>query len=109
MHMSGIPFLRFSGSLLPAAAAGLVLEYWVLRASFRTVLAGATIRRTEAAHRTLEMNLNPIVATSVQVQVGIHILTGVPPQRRETRGGDLDLETVESAFGKQTGPGSRCG
>ena len=42
-HLSNIPFLRFSGSLLPAALAGLAAEYVVLRIGFRKILGGAAL------------------------------------------------------------------
>lgn len=40
-HFSGIPFLRFSASLLPAAAIGLALSYAMLRVGFGKTLAAA--------------------------------------------------------------------
>ena len=43
-HHSHIPFLRFSASLLPVAAAGLAINYAVLRYGFRKALADATIQ-----------------------------------------------------------------
>jgi len=44
-HLSGIPFLRFSFSLLPVAVAGLVIQYAVLSFGFRKVLRNAVIHR----------------------------------------------------------------
>ena len=44
-HLSGIPFLRVSASLVPAALAGLAIQYAVLRVGFRKVLGRATIHR----------------------------------------------------------------
>jgi Na+/H+ antiporter NhaD/arsenite permease-like protein len=44
-HMSRIPFLRFSASLLPVAVAGLAIQYAVLRIGFREVLKQAVIQR----------------------------------------------------------------
>lgn len=46
-HFSQIPFPRFSIALLPAAAAGLAIEYAVLRFAFRKTLAEAVIRRPD--------------------------------------------------------------
>jgi Na+/H+ antiporter NhaD/arsenite permease-like protein len=46
-HLSQIPFLRFSVSLLPAAVAGLAIEYAVLRIGFHKILANAVIHRPE--------------------------------------------------------------
>jgi Na+/H+ antiporter NhaD/arsenite permease-like protein len=56
-HLSRIPFLRFSASLLPVAAAGLAIEYAVLRISFREVLGSAVIRRPETQPRPLNRRL----------------------------------------------------
>ena len=47
-NLSKIPFLRFSASLLPAAAVGLVIEYAVLRIGFGKVLKGAAIHPLDA-------------------------------------------------------------
>jgi Na+/H+ antiporter NhaD/arsenite permease-like protein len=47
-HFSGIPFLRFSLSMAPAAVAGLAIEYAILRVGFRKTLATAVIHRPEA-------------------------------------------------------------
>jgi len=44
-HLSGIPFVRFSASLLPAAAAGLAIQYGVLAFGFRRILRGVDIHR----------------------------------------------------------------
>lgn len=56
-QMSGISFLRFSSSLLPVAAAGLAIEYWVLRLGFRQVLAAAVIQRPSGPAPQLERRL----------------------------------------------------
>ncbi len=56
-HLSKIPFLRFSASLLPVAVAGLAVQYTVLRIGFRKVLKQAVIRRPEAAARPLDRRL----------------------------------------------------
>src|SRR5580765_2572683 len=47
-HLSGIPFLRFSFSLVPVAIAGMGIEYVVLRLGFRKVLEVAAIERPSA-------------------------------------------------------------
>lgn len=44
-HLSGIPFVRFSVSLLPVAVAGLAIQYAVLSFGFRKVLRNAVIHR----------------------------------------------------------------
>ena len=46
-QLSGIPFLRFSASLLPVAVVGLAIEYAVLRFGFRKVLRQAVDSRPE--------------------------------------------------------------
>lgn len=56
-HMSKIPFLRFSASLLPAAIAGMAIEYAVLRIGFRKVLGAAVIHRPEQGPRALDHRL----------------------------------------------------
>lgn len=59
-HMSAIPFLRFSKSLLPVALAGLVLEYAVLRIGFNRVLNRAAIQRSNSAVRPLDRRLTAL-------------------------------------------------
>lgn len=44
-HLSHISFLRFSASLLPAAAVGVLIQFLVLRYGFRKVLARSVITR----------------------------------------------------------------
>jgi Na+/H+ antiporter NhaD/arsenite permease-like protein len=56
-HLSRIPFLRFSASLLPVAIAGLAIQYLVLRWGFRRVLKQAVIHRPEAPTRALDTRL----------------------------------------------------
>ena len=56
-HLSGMRFLQFSASLLPVAAAGLVVQYAVLRIGFRKVLAQAVIHRPEVGSRSLDRRL----------------------------------------------------
>ncbi len=46
-HLSGIPFLRFSASLLPVAVVGLAIQYATLRFGFRRTLSQAVIHRPE--------------------------------------------------------------
>ena len=53
-HLSKIPFLRFSASLLPAAIAGLIIVYLVLRIGFRKTLREARIQRPETPPRKLD-------------------------------------------------------
>lgn len=55
--LSGIPFLRFSASLLPAAMIGLAVQYLVLRIGFRRVLGEAQIHRPESSPRPLDKRL----------------------------------------------------
>jgi Na+/H+ antiporter NhaD/arsenite permease-like protein len=56
-HMSKIPFLRFSASLLPVAIAGMAIEYAVLRIGFRKILRAAVIHRPEQSPRALDHRL----------------------------------------------------
>jgi Na+/H+ antiporter NhaD/arsenite permease-like protein len=44
-HLSHIPFVRFSASLLPVAIAGLAIQYVVLRIGFRKILHATVIHR----------------------------------------------------------------
>jgi len=56
-HMSKIPFLRFSASLLPVAIAGMAIEYTILRIGFGRVLREAVIHRPETGLRKLDSRL----------------------------------------------------
>ena len=56
-HLSHIPFLRFSASLLPAALVGLAIQYAVLRFGFRRVFAGVTIQIPSDAPPNLDRRL----------------------------------------------------
>jgi len=46
-HLSRIPFLRFSASLLPAAIVGLGIEYIILRIGYRKVFKDCKIQRPD--------------------------------------------------------------
>jgi len=56
-HQSGIPFMRFSLSLVPAAVAGLCIQYAVLRVGFRKALNRAVIQRPDVSSRRLDRRL----------------------------------------------------
>jgi Na+/H+ antiporter NhaD/arsenite permease-like protein len=56
-HLSGIPFLRFSASLLPVALAGLAIQYAVLNFGFRKTLREAVIQRPDTQPRPLDRRL----------------------------------------------------
>ncbi len=56
-HLSKLPFLRFSASLLPVAVAGLALQYAVLRVGFGKTLRQAVIHRPETPPRALDRPL----------------------------------------------------
>jgi Na+/H+ antiporter NhaD/arsenite permease-like protein len=52
-HLSQMPFLHFFLALVPAAIAGLAIEYFILWFGFRKTLAAATIYRPETRpHKT---------------------------------------------------------
>ncbi|HEU6447002.1 MAG TPA: anion transporter [Verrucomicrobiae bacterium] len=56
-HLSGIPFLRFSISLLPVAVVALAIQYIVLRIGFRKTLKGAVIHAPDAPAKQLDRRL----------------------------------------------------
>ena len=56
-HLSGIPFARFSISLLPVSIAGLAVEYAILRFAFRSALRAASIQPAETAPRRVDRRL----------------------------------------------------
>lgn len=56
-HLSGIPFLHFSRSLLPVALVGLAIQYAVLSLGFRKTLRAAVIHRPENAPPKLDRPL----------------------------------------------------
>ena len=56
-HLSKIPFLRFSAAMVPAAVAGLLIQYLVLRIGFRNVLGSAVIDRSAASPRPVDRRL----------------------------------------------------
>ena len=56
-HLSRMPFLRFSATMLPVALAGLAVQYAVLRLGFREILRQATIQRPEQPTRRLNRPL----------------------------------------------------
>jgi len=56
-HLSGIPFARFSMSLLPVSIAGLAVEYAILRFAFRQTLRAVSIRPVETAPRRTDRRL----------------------------------------------------
>ena len=70
-HMSHIPFLRFSASLLPAATVGLALDYAILKIGFGQVLRSAKIHRDATPPRPLDCKLLAItIAALALVFVG---------------------------------------
>lgn len=56
-HLSKISFLGFSRSLLPVAAAGLLIQYAVLSFGFRKQLNAAVIHQEAGARRPLDRRL----------------------------------------------------
>jgi Na+/H+ antiporter NhaD/arsenite permease-like protein len=89
-HMSRMPFLRFSASLLPVAAAGLALDYAVLRIGFRKVLAQAVIRRPETQPRPLNRRLL-ILAFSALALVFAGFVAGLDLSWTALAGGALAM------------------
>jgi len=55
--LSGIPFARFSLSLLPVAAIGLAIQYAVLKYGFRDTLQAAVLRPGGSTPRPLDRRL----------------------------------------------------
>jgi Na+/H+ antiporter NhaD/arsenite permease-like protein len=56
-NLSGIPFVRFSASLLPVAVVCLALQYLVLRLGFHRLLAAAPLRPPEGPTPTVDRRL----------------------------------------------------
>lgn len=75
-NLSGIPFLRFSYSLLPVALAGLAIQYMVLSFGFRNILRNATIQRSQGAAPRLDRRLLGITL-SVLLLVFVGFLAGL--------------------------------
>jgi Na+/H+ antiporter NhaD/arsenite permease-like protein len=63
-HLSQIPFLRFSASLLPVAVVGLAIQYAVLSFGFRKTLAQASISRPDGERPKLN---RPLLALTFAV------------------------------------------
>ncbi|MBI3849722.1 MAG: anion transporter [Verrucomicrobia bacterium] len=62
-HLSDIPFLRFSVSLLPTAVVGLLVEYVILRIGFRKILGRAMLHRPEAEPAKVDRSLLLLTCT----------------------------------------------
>ena len=56
-HMSRMPFLRFSATMLPVAAVALGIEYGVLRLGFGEALKQAVIQRPPTVPRSIDRRL----------------------------------------------------
>jgi Na+/H+ antiporter NhaD/arsenite permease-like protein len=74
-HLSGISFLHFSRSLLPAAVAGMAVEYAVLRWGFRKVFRQATIQRGASSRPSMDRRLM-ILTLFVMVLVFLGFVLG---------------------------------
>ena len=66
-QLSGLPFVRFSASLLPVAAAGLAIQYAVLSFVFRDVLGNATVQAGEGPARPLDRRLLRIAMAALML------------------------------------------
>src|SRR5438128_3319654 len=75
-HLSKIPFLRFSASLLPAAAVGLAMEYAILSFGYRRVLGPAAIQAAASSARPPDYRLL-MVTFSVLGLVFVGFLAGL--------------------------------
>jgi Na+/H+ antiporter NhaD/arsenite permease-like protein len=87
-HMSGIPFSKFSFSLLPVAIVGLLIAFGVLRFGFRHQLRQARIHRPETAPRPLDRRL-VIIALFGLVMVFTGFLAGLSLSWTALAGGAL--------------------
>jgi Na+/H+ antiporter NhaD/arsenite permease-like protein len=87
-HLSQLPFLRFSLSLVPVAAAGLAIECAVLRIGFRHVLRQAAIHRPDTLPRPLNRRLL-ILTFSVLALVFAGFLAGLNLSWTALAGGAL--------------------
>ena len=87
-HLSRIPFLRFSASLLPVAAVGLALEYAVLHVGFRKELRSAVIQRPGTKPRPLDRRLL-VLAFSVLALVFAGFVAGLDLSWTALAGGAL--------------------
>jgi Na+/H+ antiporter NhaD/arsenite permease-like protein len=56
-HLSRMSFVHFSAAMVPVAAAGLAIQYVVLRLGFRKMLSAATIHRPEPRTYQLDRKL----------------------------------------------------
>jgi len=77
-HLSKIPFLRFSASLLPAAAVGLAMEYAILSFGYRRVLGPAAIQAAASSarppdHRLLTVTFSVLGLVFVGFLAGLNL------------------------------------
>ena len=77
-HLSNMPFLRFSASLVPVALAGLVIQYSVLRIGFRQTLKRAVIqppepRSTQLDRSLLFLTLSVVAAVFIGFMAGLNL------------------------------------
>jgi Na+/H+ antiporter NhaD/arsenite permease-like protein len=87
-HLSKMPFLRFSVSLLPVAIVGIAIQYAFLRWGFRKLLAGAVIQRPEAPPPPLNRGLLAL-GLGVLALVFVGFITGLDLSWTALAGGVL--------------------
>lgn len=87
-HLSRIPFLRFSVSLLPVAISGLLIQYVVLRIGFNKTLSQTIIQRPDESGHKIDQPLLVLTFT-VLAAVFIGFVAGLNLSWTAMAGGAL--------------------